>query len=102
MSLGIAIIIIIIINCFYVILQKEEIEQYKNDAVHLFLILKKLNRLDKIRSKQKKDLLNKKKQEIDSKHLQQENLLNELFYLKKEISKCLQYKYDFDNWSYFF
>lgn len=55
-------------------------------------MLKKLNRLDKIRSKQKKDLLNKKKQEIDSKHLQQENLLNELFYLKKEISKCLQYK----------
>lgn len=37
--------------------------------------------------------MNKKKQEIDSKHLQQENLLNELFYLKKEISKCLQYKY---------
>lgn len=57
------------------------------------MILKKLNRIDKIRSKQKKDLLNKKKQEIDSKHLQQENLLNELFYLKKEISKCLQYKY---------
>jgi len=71
---------------------KEKIEEYKNDAIHLFLILKKLNRLDKIRSKQKKDLLNKKKQEIDSKHLQQENLLNELFYLKKEISKCLQYK----------
>lgn len=73
--------------------QKEKIEEYKNDTIHLFLILKKLNRLDKIRSKQKKDLLNKKKQEIDSKHLQQENLLNELFYLKKEISKCLQYKY---------
>ncbi|XP_050520529.1 THO complex subunit 5 homolog isoform X2 [Daktulosphaira vitifoliae] len=71
---------------------KEKLEEYKNDAVHIFLILKKLNRLDKIRSKQKKDLLNKKKQEIDSKHLQQENLLNELFYLKKEISKCLQYK----------
>jgi len=60
-------------------------------------MLKKLNRLDKIRSKQKKDLLNKKKQEIDSKHLQQENLLNELFYLKKEISKCLQYKYTVEN-----
>ncbi|KAL4132690.1 hypothetical protein QTP88_009807 [Uroleucon formosanum] len=71
---------------------KEKLEEYKNDVIHLFLILKKLNRLDKIRSKQKKDLLNKKKQEIDSKHLQQENLLNELFYLKKEISKCLQYK----------
>ncbi|XP_050434207.1 THO complex subunit 5 homolog A isoform X2 [Adelges cooleyi] len=71
---------------------KEKLEEYRNNAIHLFLILKKLNRLDKIRSKQKKDILNKKKQEIDSKHLQQENLLNELFYLKKEISKCLQYK----------
>ncbi|VVC41360.1 Hypothetical protein CINCED_3A010907 [Cinara cedri] len=71
---------------------KEKIEQFRNDAIHLFLILKKLNRLDKIRSRQKKERSNKKKLEIDSKHLQQENLLNEWFYLKKEISKCLQYK----------
>ncbi|XP_044735183.1 THO complex subunit 5 homolog isoform X2 [Chrysoperla carnea] len=57
-----------------------------------FVLLKKLNRYEKIRTKASRDALHKEKQRVDSTQLHLHNLLYELEYLKKEISKCLQFK----------
>lgn len=57
-----------------------------------FLTLKKLNRLDKLRTKQSRDKTQASRQQVDSYHLQLQNLLYEVLHLEKEVSKCLQFK----------
>lgn len=56
------------------------------------IVLKKLNRLDKIRLRNGRDSLQKKKNEVDSNRLQLQNLIYEAEHLKKEIQKCYQFK----------
>lgn len=58
----------------------------------LFVLLKKLNRLEKVRTKQSRETLFKAKQQVDSYHLQLQNLLYEILHVKKEVTKCLQFK----------
>lgn len=58
----------------------------------LFLILKKLNRMEKYRTKAGRDLLHKEKQNVDSAQLQLQNLFYESDHLNKEVTKCLQFK----------
>lgn len=55
-------------------------------------VLKKLNRLDKIRSRVGRDTLSKEKLQVDSNRLQLQNLIYEAEHLKKEIQKCYQFK----------
>ena len=57
-----------------------------------FLTMKKLNRLDKIRTKQSRDTTQAARQRVDSFHLQLQNLLYEVLHLEKEVSKCLQFR----------
>ncbi|CAH0390406.1 unnamed protein product [Bemisia tabaci] len=71
---------------------KALIEEKKISAALLSVSLKKLNRLEKIRTKNLREELHQKKQLVDSYELQLQNLLYELMYLKKEVTKCLQFK----------
>ena len=70
----------------------EEIVEKRTQASLLFVVLKKLNRLEKFRTKTSRDTLNRVKQQVDSYHLQLQNLLYEILHLKKEVTKCLQFK----------
>ena len=58
----------------------------------LFVTLKKLNRLEKLRLKKSRDATNLAKQNTDSFNLQLQNLLYEVLHLKKEVTKCVNYK----------
>lgn len=58
----------------------------------LVTVLKKLNRLEKFRTKSGRDALHQEKLQTDSTKLQLQNLLYELSYLKKEIGKCFQFR----------
>ena len=65
----------------------------------MFLTLKKLNRLDKIRTKKIRETTNASKQRVDAFHLQLQNLRYEVMHLQKEVAKCLQFRsrdQDFD------
>ncbi|XP_068085628.1 THO complex subunit 5 homolog [Anabrus simplex] len=69
-----------------------EITEKRIEVSLLFVVLKKLNRLEKFRTKASRDTLNRVKQQVDSYHLQLQNLLYEILHLKKEVTKCLQFK----------
>ncbi|XP_063225197.1 THO complex subunit 5 homolog [Bacillus rossius redtenbacheri] len=69
-----------------------EIGRKRVEASLQFVVLKKLNRLEKFRMKSARDTLNRVKQQVDSDHLQLQNLLYEIEHLKKEVTKCLQFK----------
>lgn len=60
-------------------------------SLHL-VALKKLNRLEKVRTRAGRDALHKEKQRVDSTHLLLQNLLYEADHLNKEVTKCLQFK----------
>ncbi|XP_075221314.1 THO complex subunit 5 isoform X2 [Lycorma delicatula] len=70
----------------------DQISEKKTQAALLFVTLKKLNRLEKFRTKHLRDGLHKVKQQVDSQHLHLQNLLYEVLHLKKEVTKCLQFK----------
>lgn len=63
-----------------------------SEACLLFVMLRKLNRLEKLRLKQSREDLQKKKGQVDSQLLQLQNLLYEVLHLQKEVTKCLQFK----------
>ena len=58
----------------------------------MFLTLKKLNRLDKIRTKKIRESTNASKHRVDAFHLQLQNLRYEVMHLHKEVAKCLQFR----------
>lgn len=69
--------------------------EIKTKRVHgsfLFTILKKLNRLDKVRLRAGRDALHKEKLLVDSNKLQLQNLLYEADHLRREVQHCLQFK----------
>lgn len=56
------------------------------------MVLKKLNRLDKVRLRAGRDTLQKEKLGVDSNRLQLQNLLYEAEHLRKEVKRCFQFK----------
>lgn len=58
----------------------------------MLVALKKLNRLEKVRSRAGREALHKEKQRVDSTHLLLQNLLYEADHLNKEVTKCFQFK----------
>ncbi|XP_046648108.1 THO complex subunit 5 homolog [Daphnia pulicaria] len=70
----------------------KKIIEKRIEASLLFVTLKKLNRIDKLRLKKARDTTHDAKQRVDTFHLQLENLLYEVFHLKKEVDKCLEFK----------
>ncbi|KAI8436874.1 hypothetical protein MSG28_010324 [Choristoneura fumiferana] len=71
---------------------KEKINSKRVEASLMLVALKKLNRLEKVRTRAGRDALHKEKQRVDSTHLQLQNLLYEADHLNKEVTKCLQFK----------
>lgn len=74
---------------------KDEIRELQIQTSLAFIELKKLNRMEKFRTKSARDSLVAAKSSVDSKHLHLQNLLYEVMHLKKEVIKCLQFKYNF-------
>jgi len=56
------------------------------------LTLKKLNRLDKLRTRTSREATAGGKGKVDALHLQLQNLLYEVLHLQKEVTKCQQFK----------
>lgn len=71
---------------------KPEILEKRIQGSLIFVLLKKLNRLDKIRLRAGRDALHKEKLRVDSNRLQLQNLLYELNHLKREVERCYQFK----------
>lgn len=71
---------------------KAAINEKTSEACLLFVMLRKLNRLNKLRLKHSREELQKVKGQVDSQHLQLQNLLYEVLHLQKEVTKCLQFK----------
>lgn len=71
---------------------QEEIKAKRVQGSFLFTILKKLNRLDKVRLRAGRDALHKEKLMVDSNKLQLQNLLYEVEHLRREVQHCLQFK----------
>ena len=70
----------------------EALLEMKKDFLMQFMTLKKLNRLDKLRSKSGREATTEVKANVDNFHLQLQNLLYEVLHLQKEVDKCIQYK----------
>ncbi|XP_017770927.1 PREDICTED: THO complex subunit 5 homolog [Nicrophorus vespilloides] len=64
----------------------------RKEACLKIVLLKKLNRLEKVRMSMAREQLNQEKQKLDSINLQFQNLLYELAHLCSEFEKCRQYK----------
>lgn len=56
------------------------------------ILLKKLNRLEKMRMKECRDALQKYREQVDSDHLHLQNLVYENLHLSKEVAKCYDFK----------
>lgn len=61
-------------------------------AAACVVTLKKLNRLEKVRSTAAREALNVEKQKVDSTNLQYQNLMYEAAHLFSEFKKCKQFK----------
>lgn len=70
----------------------QEINERRIEGSFLFAVLKKLNRLDKVRLRAGRDALHKEKLSVDSNKLQLQNLLYEADHLRREVQHCLQFK----------
>ncbi|XP_014231545.1 THO complex subunit 5 homolog [Trichogramma pretiosum] len=71
---------------------KDQIKNLQVETALQFIELKKLNRLEKFRTKASRDQLLAAKSNVDNRHLQLQNLLYEVIHLKKDVMKCLQFK----------
>lgn len=71
---------------------KSEINEKRIEGSFQFVVLKKLNRLDKVRLRTGRDTLQKAKLSVDSNRLQLQNLLYEAEHLRKEVQRCFQFK----------
>ena len=71
---------------------KAEIAEKRIEGSLLIVLLKKLNRLDKVRIRAGRDELHKEKLTVDSNKLQLQNLLYEADHLRKEVQRCYEFK----------
>lgn len=71
---------------------RQEITEKRIEGSLLIVLLKKLNRLDKVRTRAGRDELHKEKITVDSNKLQLQNLLYEAEHLRKEVQRCYEFK----------
>ncbi|XP_059608501.1 THO complex subunit 5 homolog A [Phlebotomus argentipes] len=71
---------------------RQEIAEKRVDGSMMVVLLKKLNRLDKLRIRSGRDALHREKLNVDSNRLQLQNLLYEADHLKREVQRCYQFK----------
>ena len=68
------------------------IKEKRIEASLKILMLKKLNRLEKVRTKESRVALQIAREQVDSDHLHLQNMLYEVLHLTKEVKKCLEFK----------
>lgn len=68
------------------------IREKQVEASLKILMLKKLNRLEKVRTKESRQALQKAREQVDNDHLHLQNMLYEVVHLTKEVKKCLEFK----------
>jgi len=71
---------------------QSEINELRIQFGLAFVNLKKLNRLDKLRTKRIRENTAGVMQRVDKFHLQLQNLRYEVMHLEKEVTKCLQFR----------
>uniref|UniRef100_A0A2M4CS99 Putative agap004746-pa-like protein n=1 Tax=Anopheles darlingi TaxID=43151 RepID=A0A2M4CS99_ANODA len=71
---------------------KSRIKETRVNGSLALVLLKKLNRLDKVRIRDGRTALHKEKLRVDSNRLQLQNLLYEEEHLKREIQQCYLFK----------
>uniref|UniRef100_A0A182NNB4 Uncharacterized protein n=1 Tax=Anopheles dirus TaxID=7168 RepID=A0A182NNB4_9DIPT len=71
---------------------KSKVADRRIEGSLAFVLLKKLNRLDKVRIREGRDALHKEKLRVDSNRLQLQNLLYEAEHLKREVQRCYMFK----------
>lgn len=70
----------------------EQVTKKCREACVKVAILKKLNRMEKVRVVKAREMLSTEKQKVDSINLQYQNLLYEANHLISEFNKCFQFK----------
>jgi len=70
---------------------KEAIREKRVEASLLFVKMKKLNRLEKLRMRTAREKTGGAKQKVDEYNLQLQNLRYEVLHLKKEVSRCVNF-----------
>ncbi|CAB3370112.1 Hypothetical predicted protein [Cloeon dipterum] len=73
---------------------KAEIGKKRIDVCMLFVTLKRINRFEKYKTKNSREMLSRVRQQVDSYNLQLQNLLYESMHLHKAVTKCLEFKSD--------
>lgn len=68
------------------------IKRKQIEASLKIVMLKKLNRLEKVRTKESRMALQSAREQVDSDHLHLQNMLYEVLHLTKEVKKCLEFK----------
>lgn len=68
------------------------IREKQIEASLKILMLKKLNRLEKVRTKESRTALQKAREQVDNDHLHLQNMVYEVVHLTKEVKKCLEFK----------
>ncbi|XP_014290535.1 THO complex subunit 5 homolog [Halyomorpha halys] len=71
---------------------KDKINELRKEAAFITLIMKKLNRVEKTRTKISRERVNKERHQVDVAQLKLDNLLCEIQHLRREINKCLKFK----------
>ncbi|XP_059480188.1 THO complex subunit 5 homolog [Neocloeon triangulifer] len=71
---------------------KAEISKKRVEVCMMFVSLKRINRYEKYKTKNSREMLSKVRQQVDSYHLQLQNLLYESMHLHKAVTKCLEFK----------
>jgi len=69
----------------------EDTKDIKVELGLLFVKMKKLNRMEKLRLRTARENTNSSKQKVDAFNLQLQNLRYEVLHLKKEVSRCINF-----------
>lgn len=72
--------------------KQSETEEIQQECSMYFVLLKKLNRLEKYRTAEGRNQLQKEKVRVDSNRLHLQNLLYEASHLRREIENCKLFK----------
>jgi len=71
--------------------EQDQLDQIRMECGLLFVKMKKLNRLEKLRLRTARENTNAAKQKVDQFNLQLQNLRYEVLHLKKEVNRCINF-----------
>ena len=84
---------ILVYNMYLFQLQwADKVKELRTEVGLLTIFMKKLNRIEKIRNRNSREEVTKKRQQVDVSQLQVQNLMCEIQHLNREVDKCLCFK----------